>query len=301
MVGVRPCQALAGTVHGGKSRPSSTLDSARTRSAAATMAPARNSTRCVALPLPHERRGHDPTGDRRAADVDDDRRLVGHVGRQEGQGDAVAEHRREVAAGDRARPAARRSAPRSPRGADGDPRWRCPAGAGPRPGSRSASSAALPRNAGLFHPTTQPSPACSGVMPGPSSWPCSGRPASSRSVSRAPSPAGSTPAPSTARHNAGGRLGRHGHLDAVLAGVAGAGDQARRCPSQREPGDAEAADGGRLGRHRRPARSRASGPCTAMTARPAVTSVAAHGVEHPGRCSRRWASRRTTRRRPTTR
>ena len=38
-----------------------------------------------------------------------------------------------------------------------------------------------------------PSPACSGVMPGPSSWPCSGSPASSRSVSRAPSPAGVMP------------------------------------------------------------------------------------------------------------
>ena len=46
--------------------------------------------------------------------------------------------------------------------------------------------------------TTQARPACSGVMPGPSSWPCSGSPASSRSVSRAPSPAGEMPASSSA-------------------------------------------------------------------------------------------------------
>ena len=63
-------------------------------------------------------------------------------------------------------------------------------GAGVALGSR----AALPRNTGLLRPTTQPRPACSGVIPGPSSWPWSGSPASSRNVSRAPSPAGRTPA-----------------------------------------------------------------------------------------------------------
>ena len=38
-------------------------------------------------------------------------------------------------------------------------------------------------------------------MPGPSSCPWSGSPASSRSVSRAPNPAGTTPWPSTASQN----------------------------------------------------------------------------------------------------
>ena len=37
-------------------------------------------------------------------------------------------------------------------------------------------------------------------MPGPSSWPCRGRPASSRRVSRAPRPAGVTPVATTASH-----------------------------------------------------------------------------------------------------
>ncbi len=64
-------------------------------------------------------------------------------------------------------------------------------------------------------------------MPGPSSWPCKGRPASRRSVSRAPRPAGLTPAATTARQKARGDLGGDGALDAVLARVAGAGDSAR--------------------------------------------------------------------------
>ena len=66
------------------------------------------------------------------------------------------------------------------------------AGAGPRGPLRFEGGA--PRKSPLSHPTTQPSPAWSGVMPGPSSWPCSGSPASRRRVSRAPSPAGATPA-----------------------------------------------------------------------------------------------------------
>ena len=69
--------------------------------------------------------------------------------------------------------------------------------------ARSASSASRPRNGPLSQLTTHPSPACSGVMPGPSSCPCSGSPASRRSVSRAPRPAGWTPAAITARQNAG--------------------------------------------------------------------------------------------------
>ena len=75
-------------------------------------------------------------------------------------------------------------------------RWRC------TPRSRSAASAARPRKVALPHATTHPSPACSGVMPGPSSWPCSGsagleaqrvagaeaRPERSRRSSRPPTP-----------------------------------------------------------------------------------------------------------------
>src|SRR5207237_1419456 len=58
------------------------------------------------------------------------------------------------------------------------------------PRSFSAARAARPRKSSLSQPTTHPSPACNGVMPGPSSWPCSGRPDSRRNVSRAPNPAG---------------------------------------------------------------------------------------------------------------
>ena len=64
-------------------------------------------------------------------------------------------------------------------------------------------------------------------MPSPNSWPCRGRPASSRSVSRAPSPAGSTPAASSASHTARRGGNRHCDLDPVLAGVTRAGDGAR--------------------------------------------------------------------------
>ena len=88
-----------------------------------------------------------------------------------------------------------------------------------------------PRNVGLPHATTQPSPACSGVMPGPSSWPCSGSAASRRSVSRAPSPAGHDAGAGDRGPQVGCGRGGHGDLDAALAGVAGAGDDARRRPS----------------------------------------------------------------------
>ena len=82
----------------------------------------------------------------------------------------------------------------------GDPRWRCPRGGGCTPRSRSTASAARPRKLSLPHATTHPSPACSGVMPGPSSWPCNGSAASRRRVSRAPRPAGTMPALVTASH-----------------------------------------------------------------------------------------------------
>ncbi len=53
-------------------------------------------------------------------------------------------------------------------------------------------------------------------------------PASRRSVSRAPSPHGATPAAASACHAASARVGRHHDLEAVLAGVAGARDEHAR-------------------------------------------------------------------------
>ena len=115
-------------------------------------------------------------------------------GAQQRERDRVPERRREVAARDRAdvgaveQHAARRRAPGAAL------RSRCRAAGGPLPARARPRAASRPRKSPLSHRTTQPSPACSGVMPGPSSWPCNGRPASRRSVSRAPSPAGVTPA-----------------------------------------------------------------------------------------------------------
>ena len=69
-------------------------------------------------------------------------------------------------------------------------------------------------------------------------------------MSRAPSPAGCTPAPTTASHRHSADGGRDGDLDAPLAGVAGAGHRARDAVPGRV-GDAEPPDGGGLGEHRR--------------------------------------------------
>ena len=66
------------------------------------------------------------------------------------------------------------AAPCSPPGAGGGPRWRCPAAAGGRLARARPPGPSRPRKPGFVHDTTQPRPACSGVMPGPSSWPCSG-------------------------------------------------------------------------------------------------------------------------------
>src|ERR1700734_232301 len=58
----------------------------------------------------------------------------------------------------------------------------------------SADSAERPtKSPGLSNFTTRPRPASNGVMDGPSSLPYSGMPASSRSVSRAARPAGTSP------------------------------------------------------------------------------------------------------------
>ncbi len=167
------------------------------------------------------------------------------------ESDAVAEHRREVAAGDLAddRPVdAHRVAL---------PRWspardrQAPEAAQHAPGSARPSSAWRPRNPdGLSQATTHPRLAWSGVMPGPSSWPCSGNPASSRRVSRAPRPAGGTPASSTACQRPSAASRRHRELHAVLTGVAGPGGRAGR-PPPFERGHPEAADGRRLRHDRR--------------------------------------------------
>ena len=186
---------------------------------------------------------------------------------------------------------ARRSRPVAVAG----PRWRCRRGGGRRRPRARRRARRVPRNAGLPHATTQPSPACSGVMPGPSSWPCSGSPASRRSVSRAPSPAGWMPAPTIAAHRSPARVGRHRDLDAPLAGVAGAGDHARRRPPRRV-GDAEPPDGRRLRRRPSPADRAPPGP--ARRARPARGwSRGRRRRRAPGRCWRRSASRRRRRRR----
>ena len=96
------------------------------------------------------------------------------------------------------------------------------------------------------------------------------------------------PAPSTASQNDGATSAGHRALDAVLAGVAGAGGHAG-VPAPREAGHPEAAD--RRRPRGRPAdrRSRAVGPWTAMMARSAVTSAPPMARRAPGPCWRRSA------------
>ncbi len=155
------------------------------------------------------------------------------------------------------------------------------------PVARSSSRAARPMNSVLSHPTTQPSPAWSGVMPGPSSCPCSGNPASSRSVSRAPNPAGAIPCARTASQKSVGDVRRHGALDPVLSGVARARDQARHAlPVERL--DAEAVHGRRVRRH---AGRVAPGPGAPGSRRwPVRSSRRGRRAPRPlGSCSTRWA------------
>ena len=86
------------------------------------------------------------------------------------------------------------------------------------------------------------------MIPGPSSWPCNGRPASRRSVSRAPRPGGRHPGGQHRLPERAGRLGRHRALHAVLAGVAGPG-HGHRHPVPVHPGHPEPLHRGRLGAH----------------------------------------------------
>ena len=226
------------------------------------------------------------------------------VGRQEGQGDAVAEHRREVAAGDHAGRLAVDAAPRcSARGG------RRPSVAMPRRRRRDAPLAArpparrCPRNVALVPATTQPSPACSGVMPGPELV------AVQRQARLEPQRvAGAEPG----RLDAGAE---HGLPD--VGGVRRRARRSRRRPrpcsrcrrrrTARRPTskrrDVEPADRGRLRRRPSPAARRASGPCTAIIARsrgdvvasPPSASTHPVGVRGVGHDVER------ARRRPTTR
>ena len=91
-----------------------------------------------------ERGGDDGAGQGGAADVDRHRRPVDDRRRDEAEGDAVAEHRGEVAARDLADEHRRRRRSRTRRGAAAGPRWRCPTRCRRTPASRSASRASRP-------------------------------------------------------------------------------------------------------------------------------------------------------------
>ena len=139
------------------------------------------------------------------------------------------------------------------------------------PSARSRSSAARPRKSPLSHPTTQPRAAWRGVIPSPSSWPWRGRPASSLRVSRAPSPAGRTPVPSTASQNWGATAAGTAHstpsspVYPVPAAMQTWPSHSKGATRNRPTAAAAGVTSAR--------RARASGPCTATTARPAVASA----------------------------
>ena len=129
--------------------------------------PARRPADAAARQRADERGRHDRAGQRGAADVDGDRRALADA-RAGGRPRAMpwpstGEKLPLVTTPTRRRRRARRTR----RAAGGGPRWRCRRGGGRRPRRARRASAARPRNSGLPHATTQPSPACSGVMPGP--------------------------------------------------------------------------------------------------------------------------------------
>ena len=119
--------------------------------------------------------------------------------------------------------------------------------------SAAASSASRPTKSPSFSNfTTRPSPASKGVSAVVSSCPYSGMPASRRSVSRQDRPHGTRPAAAPASvsacHSCSASLGRDEQLEAVLAGVAGAGDQRGRRPRRCRAGPRSTS--GRPGRRR---------------------------------------------------
>ena len=137
------------------------------------------------------------------------------------------------------------------------------------PEAFSASSASLPMNS-VSNATTQPRPACNGVMSGPSSWPCSGRPASRRSVSRAPSPAGVAPASATACHNMAASPDGI-EISSPASPVYPVPATVHSAPFQTISSTLKRPTVPKLG-HTTAATFFAAGPCTAMTARCVVMS-----------------------------
>ena len=195
--------------------------------------------------------GDDLGGHGATPDVDGHRAPGSTSGRKEGQGDAVAEHRREVAAGDLADAA-------SPSTSTD---WSA------RGGRRPSSSRPRRRRVDARAPARPPAP------PGPGSRPCPSHDPAETGLQRrdaraelvavqrqagleAQRVAGAEPGRArcrrraTASHTAPARVGGHGELDAVLARVAGAGDHARRRPATSTVATAEPADRGRLRRDR---------------------------------------------------
>ena len=211
------------------------------------------------------------------------------IGLDQGQGDPAFPHGRVVAAG-HVPDAGRRPRRQPRRAAAGDRRPPDRAAADDGPVARSSSSAAPAEKSPLSQPTTQPSPAWSGVMPGPSSWPCSGRPASRRRVSRAPSPAGVTPGRQRRGPEAPGRLDRDGTLDAVLARCSRYPATRQVTPSHSKRRHAEiGAPRPPLRDDRRQASARASGPLHGDDGPGTRWCRLRRWPRPPGWCSRRWA------------
>ena len=140
-----------------------------------------------------------------------------------------------------------------------------------KPDSFLANSASRPRKAPLSHDTTHSRPASRELIPLPSSCPCSGRPASRRKVSRAPSPAGTPPACTSA-------------FQMVVACATGTASSRPSSPVYPVPAMVQATpmSSSSLTRNRptsaasreiAPITFRAIGPCTAMIARVFVVST----------------------------
>ena len=188
----------------------------------------------------------------------------------------MLEHRREVAAGDLADHARRRASTGYPSRGIWRPSTRGRAAGGRCRAPAPPRAAARPRKSPLSKRTTQPSPAWSGVIPGPSSWPWSGSPASSRSVSRAPSPAGRDPGVEQRPPHRRRRRAGHVQLDAVLAGVAGAGDPAARRRRTRAARTAKRGDRAPRRARPRPAAPAPRVPAPRARRASAVTSSIVH-------------------------
>ena len=226
----------------------------------------------VRLTLLDEGGRHDRAGERRAAHVDGRpvrrrrRRAAGRRGRCRGRGPARS-----------SRWSRRRSS--VPSTSTGLPsRGRAPAlgGDAPQPPARARPRARprappCPGTRGFDQATTQPRPAWSGVMPGPSSWPWSGSAASRRSVSRAPEPGGldargehGVPEPGRGAARARTPRRRPRPCSRCRRRCTARRRQVKRATRNRPTSAASGATGA--------SRARASGPWTARIARSSVTS-----------------------------